>query len=190
MFWILTRFLMWDLDETFTEASAGWTLSSDTTTRFIRNLHVHQDSRKRLGGKVESWHSFWLWILIKLSPKVQMDLPFPLTPSPDPSGTYMSSKTPGSDLEDRSNLDTVSDYGSWWNFHRSFRWIVPLLRHHLKVHQEPSYPPRLQEVTWRIGGVLTQFLTMDLDETFTEGSDGLSLCYDTISRFIRNLPVL
>ena len=65
------------------------------------------------------------WILMKLSQEVQMDSPFPLTPSPGPSGTSMSSKTPGSDLEDRWSLDTVSDYGSWWNFPRMFRWIVP-----------------------------------------------------------------
>ena len=49
---------------------------------------------------------------MKLSLKVQMDGPFPLTSSPDPIGTSMSSKTPGSDLEDRRSLDTVSDYGS------------------------------------------------------------------------------
>ena len=49
---------------------------------------------------------------MKLSLKVQMDSPFPLTPSPDPSGTYMSFKTPGGDLEDRRSLDIVSEYGS------------------------------------------------------------------------------
>ena len=94
-----------------------------------------------------------------------------LTPSHGPSGTSMSSKTPGSDLEDRRSLDTVSDYGSWGNFHWRFRWIVPFIWHHLQIHQEPSCPPRLQEMTWWIGGILTQFLTMDLDETFTEVSD-------------------
>ena len=42
------------------------------------------------------------------------------------------------------------------------------------IHLTPSpgSSGRLHEVTWRIGGVLTQFLTLDLDETFTEGSDG------------------
>ena len=49
---------------------------------------------------------------MKLSLKVQMDSPFDLTPSPDPSGTYMSSKTPRGYLEDRRSFDTVSDYGS------------------------------------------------------------------------------
>ena len=49
---------------------------------------------------------------MKLSLKVQMDSPFAMTPSPGSSGTSLSSKTPGSDLEDRRSLDTVSDYGS------------------------------------------------------------------------------
>ena len=117
-------------------------------SRFIRSLPVIQDSRNWLGGKKESWHSFWLWILTKLSLKVQMDSPFAMKPSQSSSGTSWSSKTPGSDLEDRRSLDTVSDYGSWQNFHWRLRWIVPLLWHHLKV------------------------LTMDLDATFSEGSEG------------------
>ena len=50
---------------------------------------------------------------MKLSLKVQMDSPFAMTPSPGSSGTFWSSKTPGSDLEDRRTLDSVSDYGSW-----------------------------------------------------------------------------
>ena len=45
------------------------------------------------------------------SEKVQMVSLLAMTPSPGPSGTYMSSKTPGIDLGDRSSLDTVSDYG-------------------------------------------------------------------------------
>ena len=59
---------------------------------------------------------------MKLLQNVTMDSPFPLTSSPDPSGTSMSSKTPGK--------------------------------------------------TWRTGGVMTQFLIMDLDETFTECYNG------------------
>ena len=47
---------------------------------------------------------------MKLSLKVLMDCPFAMTPSPGSSGTSQSSKTPGSDLEDRMSLDTVSDY--------------------------------------------------------------------------------
>ena len=70
----------------------------------------------------------------------------------------MSSKTPGRDLEDRWSLDRVSDVGSWWNFHRSFWSMIPIIWHHLQVHQESTHPPRLQKETWRIGGALTGFL--------------------------------
>ena len=49
---------------------------------------------------------------MKLSQKVEMDSPFRMTPSPGSSGASLSSKTPGSVLEDRSSLDTVSEYGS------------------------------------------------------------------------------
>ena len=40
------------------------------------------------------------------------------------------------------------------------------------------------------GGVLTLFLMSDLDETFTEASDGYSLQSDAISRVIRNVQFL
>ena len=102
----------------------------------------------------------------------------------------MSFKTQGSDLEDRMSLDTVSDYGSWWNFHRRFRWIVPLLWHHLQVHLECPCPSRLREETWRTGGVLTSFLMSVLDETFTDTSEVCSLPSDTISKCFRNIHVL
>ena len=68
--------------------------------------------------------------------------------------------------------------------------IIPIIWHHLQVHQEPSHPPRLQGETLRTGGLLTWFLILDLDETFTEASELWSLSYDTTSRFIRNLHVL
>ena len=92
--------------------------------------------------------------------------------------------------EDRWSLDRVSDVRSWWNFHRSFWSMIPIIWHHLQVHQEPPHPPRLQEETWRTGGVLTGFLMLDLDETFTEASEWWSLSYDTTSMFIRNLHIL
>ena len=41
-----------------------------------------------------------------------MRSPFAMKPSPGSSGTSLSSKTPGTDLEERRSLDTVSDYGS------------------------------------------------------------------------------
>ena len=87
-------------------------------------------------------------------------------------------------------VNKVSDVGSWWNFQISFWRMIPIIWHHLQVHQEPPCPPRLQEETWRTGGFLTVFLMMDLDETFIEASEGRSLSSDTNSRFIRNLHVL
>ena len=54
---VLTVFLMYDLDETFREASEGCFLSSDTTSR---NLHVLQDSMKRLKRHGGSWQH-WKW---------------------------------------------------------------------------------------------------------------------------------
>ena len=52
-FWI--GFLKFDLDETITEASKRWSIFPDTISRLIRNLHVLQDSRKRLR---QSWWKF------------------------------------------------------------------------------------------------------------------------------------
>ena len=56
-----------------------------------------------------------------------------------------------------------------------------------EFHQEYQCPTRLQEKTWRTGGVLTWFLMSDFDETFIDTLDGCSLSYDTISRSIRNV---
>ena len=49
---------------------------------------------------------------MKLSEKLPMDIMSTLTSSPAPSRTSMSSKTPGTDLEDRCSLDEVLDVGS------------------------------------------------------------------------------
>ena len=117
---------------------------------------------RNLGGWVESWHGFWCQILMKLSQMPLMDVTSSLTPSPGQSGMSMSSKTPGRDLEDRWSLDMVSDVRSWWNFQRCFWCIFPPVWHHLLVNQECPCPPRLQEETWRIDGVLTWFLMSDL----------------------------
>ena len=153
----------------------GGVLTYDTTSRFNRNLYILQDSRERHGGLVESWQGFWCWILKKLSQKLLKYDPYHMTPPPGSSGTSTSSKTPGRDLEDRWSLDRVSDVGSWWNFHRSFWSMIPIIWHHLQVHQESPHPLRLQEETWRTGGVLTGFLMLDLDETFTKASEVWSL---------------
>ena len=175
---------MLHLDETFTS------LSYDTSSMFIKNLHILQESRKRLGGPVESWQSLWCWILMKLTQKLLKYDPYHMTPSPGLLGTSTSSKTPGGDLKDRWSLDRVSDVESWWNFSRSFWRMIPIIWNHLQVHQKPPCPPRLPEEAWRTGGVLTGFLMLDLDETFTEASEGWSLSSDTTSRFIRNHHVL
>ena len=68
--------------------------------------------------------------------------------------------------------------------------IIPIIWHHLQVHQEPSHPPRLQGETWRTGGVLTGFLMSNLDETFREASLECSLPSETITRCVRNLHFL
>ena len=51
----MAKFLLSDLDESFTDASDGSYLPSDTISRSIRN--VLQDSRKKLGrmGGVLTW---------------------------------------------------------------------------------------------------------------------------------------
>ena len=159
------KLLMLDLDETFTEASAGWSLWSDTTARFIRNHHILQDSREGLGGQVESWQGFWCWILMKLSQKLLKGDPYHLTPPPVSSGISMSFKTPGKDLEDRWSLDMVPHVRSWWNFYRHILWMSPPIWHHLKVHQECPSPPSLLEETRKAGKVLKWFLMSDLVET-------------------------
>ena len=205
----------------------GGILTHNTTSKFIRNLNIPQDSRERLGRQVESWQVFCCCILMKLSQKLLNDDPYQMSPPPcssrtstssktpgetwrtggvltgfvmldldetyksfwsmiptichhlevhqEPphplrllgetwrtggaltgfllfpsfSGTSTSSKTPGRDLEDRWSLDRVCDVGSWWNLHRSFWSMIPIIWHHLQVHQESPHPPRLLEETWR-----------------------------------------
>ena len=100
--------------------------------------------------------------------KLSMDIMSILTPSTALSRTALSSKTSGRDLEDRWILDEVPDVGSLWNFQKSFLGTLWLSWYHFQLHQEHSCPPRLQEETWRIGGVLMRFLMLDLDETFRE----------------------
>ena len=114
---------------------------------------VLQDSRKPLGGRGESWHPFNAPICMKFSPNIlgtNMDL---LTPQAGVSGTSMSSKTPGSHLEDGESLDTLLMHQSAWNFHQTFLGPIWIFWHHKQGCQEPPCPPRLQEVTWRMGRV-------------------------------------
>ena len=51
---VLTSFLMLDLDETFSKASLGYFENPDTISSSIKNICVLHDSRKRLGGYMES----------------------------------------------------------------------------------------------------------------------------------------
>ena len=67
--WALMRFLLMDIDEIFRKASLLYCLTSDTIKKVVRNLHVLQDSRKRLGGQAESWWGFCCRILMKFSGK-------------------------------------------------------------------------------------------------------------------------
>ena len=46
----LTKFLMLDLDETFSNAPLGYYEYLDTISNSIKSIHVFQDFRKRLGG--------------------------------------------------------------------------------------------------------------------------------------------
>ena len=66
--------------------------------------------------------------------------------------------------------------------------LYPL--YHLQLHQDPPCPPRLQEETLMIGVVLTSFLMLDLDETFSKASVGYFESPNTISSSIKNVTVL
>ena len=121
-------------------------------------------------GHWESWQGSRYSILMKLSGKLPMGCPSPLTPFPTLSGTSMSSKTPGRDLKDMGSLDRVQDVWSSWNFQGSFIGVALAPWHHFQLCQEPPCPPRLQEETWRTWGVLTGFKMFDLHETFREAS--------------------
>ena len=52
-------------------------------------------------------------VLDETHTKGNQDAPIGLTPSQGPSGTSMSTKTPGRDFEDRWSLDMDPDVRSW-----------------------------------------------------------------------------
>ena len=118
------------------------------------------------------------------------DVPTLLTPFPSVSGTSLSSKAPGGDLEDRRSLDRLFLNQSSSNLQEIFLGIFQPFQHHLQVCQEHPCPPRLQEETWRTGGVLTGFFSTNHRQTCRE----LSLVYfnpsNTISKCLRNILVL
>ena len=97
---VLIGFFMLDFDEIFRASSEGWHMSYDTFSRLSGNLHVLQDSMKELWGQVESWQGSWCWILMKFSQQLNMIDTCHMTLSPGLSRVYISSKTPGRDMED------------------------------------------------------------------------------------------
>ena len=87
--------------------------------------------------------AFWCPIFMKLSGKLLYDVLFDLRPSPGASGTSISTKTPGRDLEDRWSLDKLLEVQNSWNFQGSLSRIFFLILDHHQVRQEPPRPPRL-----------------------------------------------
>ena len=146
---VLTSFLMLDLDEIFSRASLVYFEYPDTISTSIKNIPVIQDSRKRLGGNVESWQGFWCWILMKLPGKLPWNIFSTLTPSTAHSKTSLPCKTPGRDLKDSWILYKLPDVGSWWNCLWSFSGIFWVPWPYLYLHQEHPSPLWFQEETWR-----------------------------------------
>ena len=87
-------------------------------------------------------------------------------------------------------FDKVPDTRSWWNFQEIYPGTFFVPWHHLQLNQEHACPAKLQEETWMIGGVLTNFLMLDLDETFCKASQGYLVDLDTISSSIKNITVI
>merc|ERR1711973_452240 len=104
-------------------------------------------------------------IIVKLAGNFPWHISTLPTPSPSVSGTSLSSKTPGGDLEDRRSLDRLFLNQSSSNLQGTFLGIFQPFQHHLQVSQEHPCPPRLQEETWRTGGVLTGFFSTNHCQT-------------------------
>ena len=119
--------------------------------------------------------------------RTKLDL---LTPQGGVLGSTMSSKTPGGNLEDRRSLDRLFVNQSLSNLQEIFLGIFQPFQHHLQVSQEHPCPPRLQEETWRTGGVLTGFFSTNHCQTCRKHSLGCYNPFDTISKCLRNILVL
>ena len=127
---------------------------------------------------------------MKLSPNIlrtKLDL---LTPQGGVLGSTMSSKTPGGNLEDRRSLDRLFVNQSTSNLQETFLGMVQPFWHHLQMSQEHPCPPRLQEESWRTGGVLTGFLSTNQLQTCRKHSWEWFNPFDTISKCLRNRHVL
>ena len=132
---VLKSFLLFVLDENFSKASDEYFEDPDTIPRSIKNIHVLQDSRKRLRGYMKSWLFSIYQISMKLSVKLPRDNLCTLTQSPTTSRTSLSSKTPGGNLENRWSFDYFPNVGSWWIFYLSLPGIFWVPWHHPHLHQ-------------------------------------------------------
>merc|ERR1712240_858929 len=126
-------------------------------------------------------------IIVKLAGNIPWYISTLPTPSPSVSGTSMSSKTPGRNLEDRRSLDRLFVNQSSSKLQETFLGMYQPFQHHLKVSQEHPCPPRLQEETWRTEGVLTGFFSTNHCQTCRK----YSLVYfnpsNTISKCLRSI---
>ena len=82
---------------------SGTSMSSKTPGRDLKDMK-RLENMKTLEGSGESWQGSRWSILLKLLGMLPRGNPSPLTPIPTLSGTPMSSKTPGKDLEDMESL--------------------------------------------------------------------------------------
>ena len=98
---VLTGIMSTNFLETYRKHSQGCYNPFDSISKCLRNVHVIQGYRRRLRGQEESWQAFCQQIIFKVVRNISRDVSTLLTPSASVSGTPMSSKTLGGDLEDR-----------------------------------------------------------------------------------------
>ena len=117
---VLTGLFMSELNETFSIGSKYIFKLIGVNFTGLRNQPVLQDSRMTLGGKMESWQGYLCQNWMKLSVEVLNTFFNYLLSTLMVTGTNLSSKTPGSDLEDRWSLDRVIHVRIDWNFQCRF----------------------------------------------------------------------
>ena len=117
---VLTGFFSTNYRQTCRKYSLVYFNPSNIISKCLRNILVLQDSWKKLGGQEESWQAFCQPIIFKIAgniPRYVSTLP---TPSQSVSGTSLSSKTPGRNLEDRRSLDRLFVNQSSSNLQQTF----------------------------------------------------------------------
>ena len=117
---VLTGLFMSELNETFSIGSKYIFKIIGVNFTDIRNQPVLQDSRMTLGGKMESWQGYLCQNWMKLSVEVLNTFLNYLLSTSMVTGTNLSSKTPGSDLEYRWSLDRVIHVRIEWYFQYRF----------------------------------------------------------------------